>query len=209
MNTPTRILLVESSPVIRVGLKTIIEPEPDLEIVAEFSNGQEAVASHSQLKPDVTLYDLRMPEVCGVDAAAEIQKVSPATKIIILAAQAGDSEINRSLKNGACGYILKTAPPAEILKAIRAVAAGRRFVSPEIAEVLTENLGMEDLTSAELRVLERIAKGKSNKEIAEWLGLSENTIKTHLKNIFGKLGVDDRTAAVVTAIRRGIIRIDN
>ncbi len=208
MKTLIRILIVESHPLNRLGLKSIINEQADMKIVGEAMSGAEGLELHRQLEPDVTLFELRMPDLCGVDAVKELSDISRDSKIIILAAQTGDVEINRALKNGACGYVLKDAPPDELLKAIRAVSQGKRYVSPKIAEVLTENFGAEDLTPAEMRVLKLIVEGISNKEIAANLEISENTVKTHLKNIFGKLGVDDRTAAAMSAIKRGVIRFD-
>lgn len=205
---PIRILLVEPHSLTRIGIKTVISAESDLEITAEASGGTDVVALYRKFLPDVTLYGLRTPDLCGVDAVKFIRAEFPAANIIILADRAGDSEIRRALENGVCGYVLKDAAPEELTRAIRAVFRGKRFVSPEIAEVLTQNLGAEDLTPAERRVVEMIVKGASNKEIAAALSISENTVKSHLKNIFEKLYVDDRTEAALSAIKRGIIRVD-
>jgi DNA-binding NarL/FixJ family response regulator len=203
-----RILLVESQPLASIGIKTVVSAQPDLEIVGEAFTGTEGVSLFRKLQPDITLFGLRVPDLCGVDAVKFIRAEFPKANIIILADRAGDSEIRRSLENGACGFVLKEAPAEELIKAIRAVAGGRRFVSPDVAEVLTENLGAEDLTRAELRVVEMIVKGASNKEISAALSITENTVKTHLKNIFEKLDVGDRTQAALSAIRRGIVRAD-
>ena len=206
--TPIRVLIVESHPLHRLGLKAILEEQADIEIAVVAVSGEEGVLIHQRLEPDVTLYGLRIPDLCGVDAVKAIRADSPKAQIIILADHTGDNEIKRSLENGACGYVLKDAPAEELLKAIRAVATGKRFVSSEVAEILTEHVGDEALTPAEVRVLKMITDGKSNKEIAARLDITDNTVKTHLKNIFGKLGVDDRTSAAMTAIRRGIVRVD-
>ncbi|HZH35187.1 MAG TPA: response regulator transcription factor, partial [Pyrinomonadaceae bacterium] len=206
--TQIRVLIVESHPLHRLGLKAILEEQADIEIAGVAVSGEEGVLIHQRLEPDVTLYGLRIPDLCGVDAVKAIRADSPKAQIIILADHTGDNEIKRSLENGACGYVMKDAPAEELLKAIRAVATGKRFVSSEVAEILTEHVGDEVLTPAELRVLKMITDGKSNKEIAASLDITDNTVKTHLKNIFGKLGVDDRTSAAMTAIRRGIIRAD-
>jgi DNA-binding NarL/FixJ family response regulator len=206
--TPIRVLIVESHPLHRLGLKAILEEQADIEIAGVAVSGEEGVLIHQRLEPDVTLYGLRIPDLCGVDAVKAIRADSPKAQIIILADHTGDNEIKRSLENGACGYVMKDAPAEELLKAIRAVAAGKRFVSSEVAEILTEHVGDEALTPAEVRVLKMITDGKSNKEIAASLDITDNTVKTHLKNIFGKLGVDDRTSAAMTAIRRGIVRVD-
>jgi DNA-binding NarL/FixJ family response regulator len=207
-NAAIRILLVESNPLTRIGIETVVSAEPDMEIVSEAANGADGVSQHLKFQPDITLFNLSTPDLCGVDAVKFIRADFPKANIIILADRAGDSEIRRALENGACGFVLKDAPPEELIKAIRAVHRGKRFVSPEIAEVLTDNLGAEDLTPAERRVVEMIARGASNKEIAAALSISENTVKTHLKNVFEKLDVDDRTQAAMSAIRRGIIRVD-
>jgi DNA-binding NarL/FixJ family response regulator len=207
-NAPIRILLVESHPLTRIGIKTVASEQTDMEIVGEAFSGTEGVSLYRKFQPDITLFGLRTPELCGVDAVKLIRAEFPKANIIILADRAGDSEIRRALENGACGFVLKDAPAEELIKALRAVYRGKRFVSPEIAEVLTENLGAEDLTPAERRVIEMIVRGASNKEISAALSITENTVKTHLKNIFEKLNVDDRTQAAISAIRRGIVRVD-
>ncbi|HEX8197011.1 MAG TPA: response regulator transcription factor [Pyrinomonadaceae bacterium] len=207
-NAPIRILLVESHPLTRIGIKTVVSEQADMEIVGEAFSGTEGVAQYRKSQPDITLFGLRTPDLCGVDAVKFIRAESPKANIIILADRAGDAEIRRSLENGACGFVLKDAPTEELIKAIRAVFRGKRYVSPEIAEVLTDNLGAEDLTPAEQRVVEMIVRGASNKEISAALSITENTVKTHLKNIFDKLNVDDRTQAAMSAIRRGIVRVD-
>ncbi|HYP50452.1 MAG TPA: response regulator transcription factor, partial [Pyrinomonadaceae bacterium] len=194
-NAPIRILLVESHPLTRIGIKTVVSEQADMEIVGEAFSGTEGVAQYHKSQPDITLFGLRTPDLCGVDAVKFIRAESPKANIIILADRAGDAEIRRSLENGACGFVLKDAPAEELIKAIRAVFRGKRYVSPEIAEVLTDNLGAEDLTPAERRVVELIVRGASNKEISAALSITENTVKTHLKNIFDKLNVDDRTQA--------------
>jgi two-component system, NarL family, response regulator len=206
--TAIRILLVESQALTRIGIKTVVSEQPDMKIVGEVWSGTEGVVQYRKLQPDITLFGLRTPDLCGVDAVKFIRAEFSNANIILLAERAGDSEIRRSLENGACGFVLKDAPPEELLKAIRAVFRGKRFVSPEIAEVLTDNLGAEDLTPAEKRVVEMIVKGASNKEISAALSITENTVKTHLKNIFDKLGVEDRTQAAMSAIRRGMVRVD-
>jgi two-component system NarL family response regulator len=207
-NAPIRILLVESHPLTRIGIKTVVSEQADMEIVGEAFSGTEGVAQFRKSQPDITLFGLRTPDLCGVDAVKFIRAESPKANIIILADRAGDTEIRRSLENGACGFVLKDAPTEELIKAIRAVFRGKRYISPEIAEVLTDNIGAEDLTPAEQRVVEMIVRGASNKEISAALSITENTVKTHLKNIFDKLNVDDRTQAAMSAIRRGIVRVD-
>ncbi|MDQ4122161.1 MAG: response regulator transcription factor [Acidobacteriota bacterium] len=205
---PIKILLVESHPLTRIGIKTVVSEQPDMKIISEATTGEEGVSQFRKFQPDITLFGLRTPDLCGVDAVKFIRGEFPKANIIILADRAGDSEIRRTLENGACGFVLKDAAAEELLKAIRAVYRGKRFVSPEIAEVLTENLGAEDLTPAERRVVEMIVRGASNKEISTALSITENTVKTHLKNIFEKLNVEDRTQAAISAIKRGIVRVD-
>lgn len=207
-NHSIRILLVESQSLARIGIKTVVSDENEMQIVGEAETGTEGVSLYRELLPDVALFGLRNPDLCGVDAVKFIRAEFPQANIIILAERAGDSEIRRALENGACGFVLKNASPDELIKAIRSVATGKRYISPSVAEVLTDNFGAEDLTPAEQRIAEMIVAGASNKEIAARFAITENTVKTHLKNIFDKLGVGDRTEAAMTAIRRGIVRVD-
>ncbi len=208
MENAIRVLLIENQTLTRVGIKTILREQTDLEIVGEAETGAEGFELFKKFAPDVTILGLRLPDSCAVDEIGNFLKENDRAKIIVLAEQAGDSEISRSLKNGAFGYICKDISAENLIKAIRAVNAGKKYIPREIAEILTENLGQEELTPAEQKILQKIVKGNSNKEIAYNLQVSENTVKTHVKNILGKLGVSDRTSAATLAIKRGLVRID-
>jgi DNA-binding NarL/FixJ family response regulator len=156
----------------------------------------------------VTILGLHLPDSCAIDDLDNYFLEDPKAKIIVLAEHAGDAEITKALKKGASGYICKDVQPEELIKAIRTVAAGRKFIPSNIAQILSENLGREELTPAESTVLRMIVGGMSNKEIAFALDVSENTVKSHVQNIFGKIGVSDRTSAATTAIKRGLVRVD-
>jgi DNA-binding NarL/FixJ family response regulator len=203
-----KILIIENETLLRVGIRTILQAENDFEIIGEADTSNEGLKLFREKKPDVTLMSLRLKETCAIDDVKTFRDFAPNAKIIILAARAGDGEITKALKQGALGYILKDIAPAALIKAIRTVAAGKKYIPSEVAEVLTEHLGMEELTPAEQTVLRMLVGAMTNKEIAFALDVSENTIKTHLKNIFDKLGVSDRTAATTTAIKRGLVRMD-
>ena len=203
-----RVLLVENEILTRIGLKTILETQNDLEIIGEAETGEEGFELFKTLKPDVTILSLRLPETCAVDELDEYFTEDKNAKIIVLANHAGDGEIRQSLKKGALGYICKNVSAEELIKSVRIVNAGSKYIPQEIANILSEHLGDEDLTKMEKRVLQMIVGGMSNKEIGFALDITENTVKTHIKNIFGKLGVSDRTSATTTAIKRGLVRID-
>ncbi|MGI8788119.1 MAG: LuxR C-terminal-related transcriptional regulator [Pyrinomonadaceae bacterium] len=203
-----RVLLIENQTLTRVGIKTILGEQSDIEIVGEAATGAEGFRLFRELKPDVTLISLRLPDSCAVDEVGNFIKENNRAKIIVLAEHAGDAEISRSLKNGAFGYVCKDVSAADLVKAIRAVAAGRKYIQDEAANILSEHFGQEELTKTERKILQMITAGKANKEIAFGLNVSENTVKTHVKNIFEKLGVSDRTSAATSAIKRGLVRID-
>ena len=203
-----RVLLIESQTLTRIGAKTILSEQNDIEIVGEAETGAEGFRLFDELKPDVTILSLRLPDSCAIDEIENYLIKNDKAKIIVLADHAGDSEISRSLKSGASGYICKDVTAAELIKAIRIVNSGKKYIPGEIAEILSENFGQEELTPAERKILQKIVKGNSNKEIARSLKVSENTVKTHVKNILGKLGVSDRTSAATLAIKRGLVRID-
>jgi DNA-binding NarL/FixJ family response regulator len=208
MNSKTRLLIIENQTLVKVGIRTILGAAADFEIVAEAASGAEGLEKFRQLKPDVTILSLRLPDSCAIDVLSDYFGENPKAKILILAEHAGDSEISRSLKKGAVGYICKDISESELIRAVRAVASGGKYIPAEIAEILSENLGQEELTPAERKILQLIVAGKANKEIAFDLNVSENTVKTHVKNVFEKLGVSDRTSAATLAIRRGLVRID-
>ncbi|HEX8287211.1 MAG TPA: response regulator transcription factor [Pyrinomonadaceae bacterium] len=208
MQNRIRVLLIEAQTITRIGIKTILASQNDFEIIGEADSGAEGFELFRQLKPDVTILSLRLPDSCAIDVLADYFAENERAKIIVLAEHAGDAEISKSLKKGALGYICKDVSENDLIAAVRAVAAGKRYIPTEIAGILSENLGQEELTPAEQKILQAIVGGKSNKEIAFESDVSENTVKTHVKNIFDKLGVSDRTSAATLAIKRGLVRID-
>lgn len=203
-----RVLLVENETVTRVGLKTILESEENFSVVGEAENATDGIKLFREQKPDVTILSLRLPESCAVEDLDRYFAEDKSARIIVLAEHAGDIEIRQSLKKGALGFICKDVSAAGLVTSVRVVNAGRKYIPQEIANILSEHLGDEDLTKTEKRVLQMVVGGMSNKEIGFALDISENTVKTHIKNIFGKLGVSDRTSATTTAIKRGFVRID-
>jgi DNA-binding NarL/FixJ family response regulator len=204
-----KILIIENETLVRVGICTILETEKDFEIVGDAQTIDEGFRLFREKRPDVTLMSLRLRETCAVDEIGNFLALQPRAKIIILASHAGDAEINRALHGGAYGYILRDISETELIKAIRTVAAGKKYIPGEIATILSENLGRDALTPSEQRILEMIVTGQSNKKIAFDLNVSENTVKTHVKNIFEKLRVSDRTSAATSAIKRGLVRFDS
>jgi len=208
MKTPIRILIVENQTLTRIGIKTILNEQSDLKIVGEAQTGAEGFELFQELKPDVTILSLRLPDSCAIDVLEDYYDENRRAKILILAEHAGDAEISRSLKKGASGYVCKDVSESELIKAIRTVNAGGKYIPAEIAGILSENFGREELTPQERKILQMIVGGNSNKEIAFDLNVSENTVKTHVKNVFEKLGVSDRTSAATLAIKRGLVRID-
>ena len=208
MKSPIRLLIIENQTLVRVGIRTILNSPDDFEIIAEAATGAEGLTLFRELKPDVTILSLRLPDSCAIDVLEQYFAENKRAKILILAEHAGDSEISRSLKKGAAGYICTDVSEGELIKAIRAVNAGKKYIPADIAEILSENFGQEELTPSERKILQMIVAGKANKEIAYDLNVSENTVKTHVKNVFEKLGVSDRTSAATLAIKRGLVRID-
>lgn len=208
MSQPIKVLLIENHPLTRIGIRTVTAGEDDLEFAGEADNPADGFAMFRALKPDVTVLGLRFPDSCSIDDLDNYFIENPKAKIIVLAEHAGDAEISRALKKGTAGYVCKDISPEELVKAIRTVAAGKKYIPDEIARVLSETYGREELTPAESNVLRMIVGGMSNKEIAFTLDVSENTIKSHIQNIFGKIGVSDRTSAATTAIKRGLVRVD-
>ena len=208
MSKRIRILIAEDHSVVREGLASVLDFERDMTVVGHAKDGREAVMRFRELKPDIVLMDLAMPELDGVGAIAAIRKESPDASILVLTTYDGDENVFRALENGAKGYLLKDCSTADLLAAIREVHGGRTHVSERAAARLAERaIAGAALSVREVEVLKWIAAGKSNKEIAALLFVSEGTVKTHVLNIHHKLGVDDRTEAVVVAIRRGILRI--
>lgn len=201
-------MLIENQPLTRLGVRLVLEAESDVQLIAESGTPSDGFAKFREVHPDVTILGLRFPDSCTIDDLDNYFREDPKAKIIVLAEHAGDAEISRALKKGALGYICKDVEPDDLVKAIRTVAAGRKFIPNEIAQILSENLGKEELTPTESNVLRMIVGGMSNKEIAFALDVSENTVKSHVQNIFGKIGVSDRTSAATTAIKRGLVRVD-
>ncbi len=210
MSTVVRVVIADDHPVVRAGLQGMLDSEPDIEVVAEVTNGREAVNAVGRLEPDVVLMDLQMPELDGVAATQQIHDRHPDTNVLVLTTYDTDGDITRAIEAGAIGYMLKDAPRQDLYQAIRAAARGESVLTPAVASRLMTKMrgsGEEPLTSREFEVLTQVADGKSNKEIAQLLFISAATVKTHLVHIFSKLGVDDRTAAVTVAMKRGILRL--
>ncbi|HQU84129.1 MAG TPA: response regulator transcription factor [Pyrinomonadaceae bacterium] len=202
-----RILLIENQTLTRIGIKTVLSANEDFEIAAEADLGAKGFELFKNLQPDVTILSLRLPDSCAIDALDDYFKHEKRAKVLVLADTAGDAEISKALKKGAAGYICKDVSPDELIKAIRVVNSGKKYIPNDIAEILSENLFREELTATETKILQQIVAGRANKEIAYDLNVSENTVKTHVKNVFEKLGVSDRTSAATLAIKRGLVRI--
>ena len=208
MSKPIKVLLVENQTLTRVGIKTVLSSTGDIDVIAEAEDPAVGLRLFGELHPDVTILGLRFPDHCTIDDLDNYFVTTPGARVIVLADHAGDAEITRALKKGVAGYVCKDIEPDELEKAIRTVNAGRKYIPTEIAEILSEHIGQEELTDAETNVLRMVVGGMSNKEIAFALDNSENTIKTHVQNIFGKIGVSDRTSAATTAVKRGLVRVD-
>lgn len=204
---PIRILTVDDHPLLREGIAGVLAGEPDMELIGEASNGREAIAMFRACLPDITLMDLQMPELNGVDAIAQIRKEFPAARIIVLTTYRGDVQAVRALRAGAQGYLLKSSLRKELLEAIRAVMAGRRRIPPEVAGEIAEHSADSELTAREIEILKGVAAGNSNKVIAAHLSISEETVKTHMKSVLSKLDANDRTHAVTIALKRGILSV--
>lgn len=206
---PIRLLIVDDHPVVRDGLVAILhQGEPDLEVVGEAGDGKEAVAIWRTLRPTVIIMDLQLPGLSGVEAIKAIRREDPEARVLVLTTFDGDADIQRALEAGARGYLLKSVRRATLIEAVRAVAAGQRYLPPATAARLVEAMEAERLTARELDVLKLLAQGQRNREIADALGLAEPTVKIHVNNLLRKLQVKDRTEAAVVALRRGIIHLE-
>ncbi len=202
-----RVLSVDDHPLLREGIAAIINAQPDMLLAATASSGREAIQNFREHQPDVTLMDLRLPDLSGIDALIAIRSEFPDARIIMLTTFNGDVDIQRALKAGAYGYLLKSTPRKDLVEAIRKVHSGKKSIPPEVAAHLAEHLSGESLTEREIDVLRHIAGGNRNKDIGERLFISEDTVKVHVKHIMEKLGASDRTQAMAIAVRRGIIQI--
>jgi DNA-binding NarL/FixJ family response regulator len=202
-----RVLCVDDHRLVREGVALIIDRESDMQVVALAANGEEAVALFKRERPDVTLMDLQLPVLSGLDAIKEIRREDPDARIIVLTMYQGDEDIHRALSAGAATYLLKDTLSDDLIRFVREVHTGRRPLRPEVKARLDERAAQPTLTPREIQVMELVAAGKRNKEIASILGISEETVQVHLKNIFVKLKVSERTAAVNVALRRGIVHI--
>lgn len=207
MSIPIRIFSVDDHPLLREGIAALVNSQPDMVVAGEAATGAEALKLFKQLQPDVTLLDLRLPDTSGIDILIAIRTEYPDARIIMLTTFEGDVEIHRALQAGARGYLLKNMPPSELLDVIRQVHAGKKRIPPAIASQLAEHMSDETLTEREVEVLREVAGGNKNRDIANKLFISEETVKVHIKHIMEKLGASDRTQAVTIGVRRGIIQL--
>lgn len=200
-----RVMCVDDHPLMREGIGSIVRGEPDLELIGQAGDGREAIRRFRELAPDVTLMDVRLPDLSGIEAVSALRAEFPRARFLMLSSFEGDVEVQRALAAGASGYLLKSAPPEEIVRAIRTVHAGGKCVPATLAADVVGHLGDETLTEREIDVLRRVALGSRNREIAQGLGVAEETVKVHVRNLLAKLGARDRTEAVAIAVRRGVI----
>jgi DNA-binding NarL/FixJ family response regulator len=202
-----RILSIDDHPLLREGIAIIIQSQPGMSLIAEASSASEGIQKYREHLPDITLMDLRLPDMSGIDALIAIRTEFPQARIIMLTTFEGDVEIQRALQAGAFGYMLKSMPPKDLLEMIRSAHAGKRRIPPEVAAHLAEHVGDETLTAREIDVLRHVAGGNRNRDIAGLLFISEETVKVHIRHIMEKLGASDRTQAVAIAVRRGIVQL--
>ena len=208
MGRSIRIMAVDDHPLLRQGIAAMIQTQPDMELVAEACDGEQAVAQFRLHRPDVTLMDIQMPNVNGTEAIGRIRSEFPDAKILVLSTYAGDVQVLRAIKAGARGYLLKGNVRTELLEAIRAVNAGRKRIPPEVAAELADHAADDALSSREIEVLRLIGQGNANKQIADKLSIGETTVKNHISTIMSKLGANDRAHAVTIALQRGIIELE-
>jgi DNA-binding NarL/FixJ family response regulator len=202
-----RVFSVDDHPLLREGIAAIINSQPDMVMVASAANGREAIQRFREHQPDITLMDLRLPDASGIDTMIALRAEFPEARFIMLTTFEGDVEIQRALAAGARGFLLKSMPPKDLVDVIRQVHAGKKRIPPEVAAQLAEHMSDESLTEREIDVLARVAHGNRNRDIAEQLFISEETVKAHMKHIMEKLSANDRTQAVAIALRRGIIQL--
>jgi len=202
-----RVLSIDDHPLVREGLAALINDQTDMRVVGQGSTGNEAIKLFRELQPEVTLMDVRLPDMSGIDAMITILSGSPEARVIMVTSSEGDVEMQRALEGGAKGYMLKSMPPKEVLEAIRKVHAGKKAIPPEIATRLANHMSDEGLTAREVEILQQVAEGNRNRDIADRLFISEGTVKVHIKHIMEKLGANDRTQAITIAVRRGIIHL--
>lgn len=207
-NKQIRVMIVDDHMVVRVGMTTLINAQPDMIVIADVANAQQTVEMYEQHQPDITLVDLRMPGMSGVEVITAIRKAYPSARCIVMTTYDGDEQIYQALQAGAWAYLLKSVSREEFLTAIRSVAAGQRHIPPEVAQRLAARMPRSDLTSREREVLDLIVRGKSNKDIAAALAISEHTVKNHINNILSKLDVTDRAQAAIVALQRGMVYLD-
>jgi DNA-binding NarL/FixJ family response regulator len=209
LNSPSqiRVFSVDDHPLLREGIAALVNNQPDMVLIGQASSGSEAIQLFKEYLPDVTLLDLRLPDMSGIDTLIAIRTAFPNARVIMLTTFEGDVEIHRALQAGAAGYLLKNMPPSELLDVIRLVHVGKKRIPPEIASQLAEHMADEALTEREVEVLQQVAGGNKNRDIANKLFISEETVKVHIKHIMEKLGAADRTQAVAIGIRRGIIQL--
>jgi len=206
-STKIRVLCVDDHPLVREGMVALINRQPDMEVAGEAASGREALALFRTLRPDVTLIDLRLPDINGIDVIAEMVVINPKAKALVVSSSEGDVDITRALTAGAQGYVLKGMPREQLLEGIRHLHHGLKWIPPEVGGRLAEHLTAEMLTKRELDVLGLMVTGARNREIGEQLGISEETVKMHVKSILAKLGAEDRTEAVTIAIKRGVLHL--